>query len=121
MRPESGVVFFPCKDIYETMEYYGNILELPVYKRLKDTVWLDCGYGYLAFVQYNDARPMASGACISFNFPSVDAVNEMYEKLSQRPVIGLREPPAHHPRFPVYSFFFSDPNGYTLEIQKPME
>jgi hypothetical protein len=23
-----------------------------------------------------------------------------------------------HPRFPVYSFFLKDPNGYTLEFQK---
>ena len=26
--------------------------------------------------------------------------------------------PARHPKFPVYSFFFSDPDGYLLEFQK---
>ena len=118
MKMESSVIFFPCKDITETKAYYTQVVQLPVYKDLGSTVWFDCGYGYLAFVQYSDDRPMASGACISFNLESIDAVNEMYDQIRLRPVIGLKGEPAHHPRFPVYSFFFSDPNGYTLEFQK---
>ena len=118
MKPESSVIFFPCRDIEETKAYYVQVLVLPVYKDLGSTVWFDCGYGYLAFVQYGDDRPMASGACISFNLASVDAVDDMYAAMLTRPTIGLKNPPAHHPRFPVYSFFLSDPNGYTLEFQK---
>ena len=118
MKPESSVIFFPCRDIEETKLYYMQVLELPVYKDLGHTVWFDCGYGYLAFVQYEPQRPMASGTCISFNLESVEAVDEMYEMLRTRAVCGLKEPPAKHPKFPVYSFFLSDPNGYTLEFQK---
>ena len=118
MKPESSVIFFPCRDIAETKAYYSHVLQLPVYKDLGATVWFDCGYGYLAFVQYDDGRPMASGACISFNLPSIADVDAMYAALLNRPVIGLKGAPAHHPRFPVYSFFLSDPNGYTLEFQK---
>ena len=121
MKPESSVIFFPCKDIQETIEYYTTVMELPIYKNLGDLVWFDCGRGYLAFVQYGADRPMATGECISFNLPSIEAVDDMYEKLRTRPVIGLKGAPAHHPRFPVYSFFFSDPNGYTLEFQKPTD
>ena len=51
MKPESMVLFFPCKNIKETIEYYTTVLELPVYKDLGHTVWFDSGYGYLAFVQ----------------------------------------------------------------------
>ena len=120
MKPESSVIFFPCRDIAETKAYYTRVLGLPVYKDLGSTVWLDCGYGYLAFVDYGPERPMASGACISFNLTSIEAVDEMYHTLqnSPYPVPGLVGPPAHHPKFPVYSFFLSDPNGYTLEYQK---
>lgn len=118
MKIESSVIFFPCKDIVETKAYYTQVVQLPVYKDLGSTVWFDCGYGYLAFVQYSDGRSMASGECISFNLESIEAVDEMYTEMQTRPVIGLKNPPAHHPRFPVYSFFFSDPNGYTLEFQK---
>ena len=118
MTPESSVIFFPCRDLVETIAYYTTVLELPVYKKLDSTVWFDTGYGYLAFVQYGPERPMATGACISFNLPTIADVDAMYEKLQSRPVLGLQGPPAHHPRFPVYSFFFSDPNGYTLEYQR---
>lgn len=121
MLPESSVIFFPCKNIEETKAYYTQVLELPLYKDLGSTIWLDCGYGYLAFVDYGPDRAPATGQCISFNLPSIEAVDDMYEKLRTRPVIGLKGAPAHHPRFPVYSFFFSDPNGYTLEFQKPTD
>ena len=120
MKPESSVIFFPCRDIAETKVYYTRVLGLSVYKDLGSTVWFDCGYGYLAFVDYGPERPMASGACISFNLTSIEAVDEMYHTLqnSPYPVPGLIGPPAHYPKFPVYSFFLSDPNGYTLEYQK---
>ena len=120
MKPESSVIFFPCRDITETKKYYSQVLGLPVYKDLGSTVWFDCGYGYLAFVDYGPERAMASGACISFNLPTTRAVDEMYETLSRSdvPVLGLEGPPEHHPKFPVYSFFLSDPNGYVLEFQK---
>ena len=116
--PESSVIFFPCCDLSETIAYYTTVLELSVYKKLESTVWFDTGYGYLAFVQYDPPRPMATGACLSFNLPSIEDVDAMYERIRTRPVIGLQAPPAHHPKFPVYSFFFSDPNGYTLEYQR---
>ena len=64
---------------------------------------------------------MATGACISFNLPSKEDVDIMYEVLQTRPVIGLKGAPENYPSFPVYSFFFSDPNGYTLEYQKPTD
>jgi len=121
MKPESGVVFFPCRDIAETKAYYGGVLGLEVCKDLGANIWLDCGYGYLGFVQYDPQRPMASGQCISFNLASVEEVDEMYERLKGLPVIGLQDAPHRHAVFPVYSFFFSDPNGYTLEFQKTLD
>ena len=48
MKPESSVIFFPCKNIEETKKYYTTVLGLPVYKDLGSSVWFDCGYGYLA-------------------------------------------------------------------------
>jgi len=118
MNPQSSVVFFPCMNMEETREYYSKVLELPIYKDLGNTVWFDCGYGYIAFVYYGPDRAPAAGQCISFNLPTVEDVDEAYRWLQGRDVIGLKAPPAHHPKFPVYSFFFSDPNGYVLEIQR---
>lgn len=121
MKPVSNVIFFPCLNMEETKKYYTEILELSVYKDLGHTVWFDSGYGYLAFVEYDPPRKMASGACISFNMESMAAVDAAYEKLLRKKAIGLKEPPRQHPSFPVYSFFLSDPNGYLLEYQKTLD
>ena len=75
----------------------------------------------LPALQQARERAMATGQCISFNLPTIEDVDAMYETLQKRPVIGLKSAPAHHPKFPVYSFFFSDPNGYVLEYQKPID
>ena len=92
MKPESSVIFFPCKNIEETKKYYTTVLELPVYKDLGASVWFDCGYGYLAFCDYGPDRPMATGQCISFNLPSLEDVDRMYEALKSRPALGLSDP-----------------------------
>ena len=117
----SAIVFFPCKDIKETLHYYRDILGFDIEKDLGGSIWVDGGSGFVGFVQYDPPRDMAKGACISFNLSSTEAVDEMYEKLKNLPVTGLKEPPQKHPKFPVYSFFLSDPNGYLLEFQKPLE
>ena len=65
LKPESSVIFFPCRDIGETKAYYSGVLGLPVYKDMENCVWFDCGYGYLACCYYGPDRPMASGQCIS--------------------------------------------------------
>ena len=64
------------------------------------------------------AAILAGECCILENLPAIEDVDAMYTSLLNRAVIGLKGAPAHHPRFPVYSFFLSDPNGYTLEFQK---
>ena len=43
MKPESSVIFFPCKNMEETKKYYTTVLGLPVYKDLGSSVWFDCG------------------------------------------------------------------------------
>lgn len=118
--PESMTIFFPCKDLEETIRYYTEVVGLTVHSRQEaGSVWFDTGAGYLAFCDYGPGRAMATGECISFNLNSREAVDARYALLRQTPgVLGLDKPPAHHPRFPVYSFFFRDPNGYLLEFQK---
>ncbi len=118
---ESLVVFFPCRDMAETRAYYEGVLGFKAYKDLGASVWYDCGAGYIGFVDYGPERAMAQGACISFNLESTGAVDVMYKKLKKLPVIGLKNAPQTHPKFPVYSFFLSDPNGYTLEFQKTLD
>ena len=115
---ESSVVFFPCRSQQETRDYYTKVRGLTIFQEKEGNLILDTGYGYLGFVEYEDGRPMASGVCISFNCESREQVDAVYRRIKDDPNCGVKGAPQHHPRFPVYSFFFTDPNGYTLEFQK---
>ena len=73
--------------------------------------------GYWGFCQYNDGRPLATGTCMSLNCESCAEVDEQYRRLT---ALGIQTQgqPKRHAIFPVYSFFFADPDGYLLEFQK---
>lgn len=60
-------------------------------------------------VIYDDKSPI-----ITFITEDVD---EFYTKLISA-VLEITEKPKINHKFNIYHFFFKDPNGYTLEIQK---
>ncbi len=114
----SNIVFFPCRDLKETVDFYTRAAGLTVFLEMNGCVILDSGYGYLGFCRYEDDRPMASGICISLNVRNAEEVDEYYRKIKRKKPECLVQPPKRHERFPVYSFFMKDPNGYLTEIQK---
>lgn len=115
---ESNIIFLPCKNLEETLQFYTNIIGMKcTHKDEAGCIWLDSSYGYIGFCEYNDNRPMASGVCISFNLENTDAVDQKYQELLDKGINDLTTP-QKHPRFSVYSFFFKDCNGYLLEFQK---
>ena len=120
MNPGTGVVFLPCSDIAATERFYHGLLGLPVAERQSDSlVIFDTGGGYWGFCQYGDGRPPLSGprgVCLSLNLPDERAVLEAYEKY--RALWPVWKEPARHPKFPVFSFFLQDPDGYLVEFQK---
>ena len=111
-------VFFPTADLAACRRFYTEALGLPLRQAGEGQFIVDTGRGCLGFVAYGDGRPLAQGACLSFDCADRAAVDAAYARLQAAGVETLGTPPAHHPRFPVYSFFLRDPNGYTLEFQK---
>ncbi len=120
MKTGSSVVFLPCGDIRKTEQFYRGILGFPVAERQSDSVLIfDTGYGYWGFCEYGDGRRPLSGAqgvCLSVNLDSEEEVLRMFEKC--RTLCRVYKEPARHPRFPVFSFFLQDPDGYLVEFQK---
>lgn len=120
MKSGTGVVFLPCSDIRETERFYHGILGFPVVERQsEDLLVFDTGYGYWGFCRYADGRAPLSGpggVCLSVNLESEEAVSAAFEKI--RGLCPVYREPAWHPRFPVFSFFVLDPDGYLVEFQK---
>ena len=120
MKAGTSVVFLPCSDIRKTEAFYHGILGFPVAERQSESLLIfDTGCGYWGFCQYADGRKILSGpqgVCLSVNLESEAAVTEAYELY--REVCPVYRAPERHPRFPVFSFFLLDPDGYLVEFQK---
>lgn len=123
MSPNSSVVFLPVSDINKTFHFYHEVLELPVFQKQGDNLYIfDTGYGYWGFCQYADQRKTLSGekgVCLSLNLNSNDEVLARYEEIKDK--VTIYKKPAMHPVYPVYSFFICDPDGYLVEYQKIQE
>ncbi len=123
MNQNSSVVFLPVSDINKTFHFYHEILEIPVFQKQGDSLYIfDTGYGYWGFCQYADQRKPLSGekgVCLSLNLNSNDEVLARYEEIKDK--VTIYKKPAMHPVYPVYSFFICDPDGYLVEYQKIQE
>lgn len=118
MNITSNVSFYPCRDMKKTVSFYETVLKLhPVMKSETQCIF-QAGGGYLGFVDYGDGILASGHICISFNLKSREEVDAVYQKFMADGCPDVKNPPAKHPSFPVYSFFFEDPNGYLLEFQK---
>lgn len=121
MAIENSVVFFPCLDIEKTSEFYTEIVGLKLVQSQSGGICriFDTGYGYFGFCQYDDGRPIPSGptgVCLSLNCHDEADVDRLYQSISQKDC-EIVAAPAYQEKFPVYSFFIKDPNGYKVEFQ----
>lgn len=64
---ESCITFLPVSDLKRTVQFYTEVIGLTLWKDMGSCVILDCGKGYWGFCQYEDGRPLATGACMSLN------------------------------------------------------
>ncbi|MBR4609502.1 MAG: VOC family protein [Erysipelotrichaceae bacterium] len=123
MPVQSSIIFLPVSDIQKTYHFYHEILKLPVHQKQGDSLYIfDTGYGYFGFCEYEDGRKPLSGpkgVCLSLNLNDNEEVLSKYEELKAS--CNVYKKPALHPKFPVYSFFIQDPDGYLVEFQKIAE
>ena len=120
MKMTGSVIFLSVKDLARTREFYTQIMGLRLAMVQPGGAEIyDTGYGYWGFCAYGDGRPALSGAqgvCLSLNCTDRAEVDARWQAaLAQgaQPV----SPPAEHNRFPVYSCFLADPDGYRVELQ----
>ena len=120
MEMRGSVVFLPVGDLSRTRRFYTEALGLSLAMvQAGGAEIFDTGYGYWGFCAYGDGRPALGGpqgVCLSLNCQDrreVDARWRAALEKGARPV----SPPAAHRRFPVYSCFLEDPDGYRVELQ----
>ena len=120
MKLTGSVVFLPVANLARTRQFYTQVLGLKLAMvQAGGAEIYDTGYGYWGFCQYGDSRPTlggAKGVCLSLNCEDRAQVDTRWQQALDR---GARpvSPPMEHPRFPVYSCFLEDPDGYRVELQ----
>ena len=112
---DQTVTFLYSSDLEATAQFYEEILELPlvrdqgvcrIYKSSRDA--------YLGFCTPLDKTPLSRNIILTLVTNDVDT---WYAILLAKGV-EVTDLPAHNPKYQIYHFFFKDPNGYTLEIQR---
>jgi len=115
MRIKEFITFLGTKNLNETANFYQNILGLELYK--------DQGLCKIFNITKESKIGFCSHIPITFTDkgPILTLVVENVEKIYQKLInsgLEIPNPPKLNPKFNIYHFFFHDPNGYTLEIQK---
>ncbi|MFX1495834.1 MAG: VOC family protein [Promethearchaeota archaeon] len=115
MKFDEFITFLGTENLNKTSEFYQNGLGLEIYK--------DQGLCKIFHVTKESKVGFCSHMSVVFEEKSpiitlvVKNVDETYQKLIQN---GIEIPnlPKVNSKFNIYNFFFKDPNGYTVEIQK---
>lgn len=108
------ITFLHAADLAKTADFYERILALPL-ARDQGTcrIYKISANGHLGFCAHLEP-PWPGGVIATLVTVEVDA---WHERLKAQGV-DIVKPPAHNPQYAIYHFFFRDPNGYLLEIQR---
>jgi catechol 2,3-dioxygenase-like lactoylglutathione lyase family enzyme len=112
---DQQVTFLYCHDLVKTAKFYEQVIGFElVLDQGGCRIYRVCEDSFLGFCQRVGIRPNPEG--IVYTFVTED-VNGWYEFLKGRGV-DLVKAPEENPTYNIYHFFFRDPNGYMLEVQK---
>ena len=111
---DQTITFLHTTDIKRTAQFYEKTLELLL---VRDQgvcrIYKTSANGYLGFCTHLEMTRQ-EGVILTLVTEDVDG---WYKRLKEKGVeIAAR--PSHNPKYQIYHFFFKDPNGYTLEIQR---
>jgi catechol 2,3-dioxygenase-like lactoylglutathione lyase family enzyme len=107
----SGIVFLATERLEDIVEFYTSRLGMQVWIEQEDCVILREDNLILGFCQRNSAE---TGGIITFWYGSNKEVDEEYAKLED----VAEGPPQLNERYRIYHFFFRDPEGRRLEVQR---
>ncbi len=109
------ITFLGTNNLKKTANFYQNILGLTIYKDQKICLIFNINkYSKIGFCEHipvihDDKSPIITLV--------TEEVNEVYNKLVNKG-LTIAESPRLNKKFNIYHFFFKDPNGYTIEIQR---
>lgn len=114
MDVRKQIVFLPTNDLQATTFFYQNLLKLELFIDQGDCIiFKSCENSYIGFCTRPDFKVEAKIILTLI----VDDVDLTFEKLKSDGNIQVSDPTIN-PKYRIYHFFITDPNGYLVEIQK---
>ena len=112
---QQQITFLYTENLKETARFYEDVLEFPlVLDQGGCRIYQVFGDAFLGFCEREGVSSNKDGIVYTFVTNEVD---EWYAFLKERNV-ELVKAPEENPAYHIYHFFFRDPNGYLLEVQK---
>jgi len=114
MEFDAGITFCYTRDLKSTSEFYEKVLGLELtLDQGGCRIYHAAGNSYLGFCE-REVEGDRAGIILTLVTEDVDG---WYQRLIEHGV-SIDEKPKHNPEYLIYHFFFRDPNGYLLEIQR---
>jgi len=115
MKFNEFITFLGTHDLKKTSYFYQNILGLTIYKDQKTCLIFNINeQSKIGFCEHLPVIHDKKSPIITLVTNDVDGV---YNKLIEKG-LDITASPKLNKKFNIYHFFFKDPNGYTLEIQR---
>lgn len=112
---QQQITFLSTKDLETTAHFYTQILGL---EQILDQggcrIYRTTQESFIGFCQRED--DFVEDRAIVFTFVT-NQVDEWYKHLVENGV-EVEDEPKENKKYNIYHFFFRDPNGYLMEVQK---
>lgn len=115
------ITFLPCKNLSDILHFYRDILGLEIALEQGQCVIFKIGrsphisyWGFCA--HYDEFVKPAKRVCLTLVVDSPDEVIALSNYLKEKKIECYREAQST-PQFKIFNTFFTDPMGYTIEIQ----
>ena len=106
----NGIIFYGTEKYDDILTFYCDVVKCKTWLVQSDCTVLQHGNLLLGF-----CRRDHTDACgiICFYYPSRDDVDRMYDALKA----SAQSPPKENPKYEIYHFFATDPDGRMIEFQ----
>jgi catechol 2,3-dioxygenase-like lactoylglutathione lyase family enzyme len=115
LKLKEFILFLGTEDLGKTADFYLKVLEFKLYKNQElcqiFSITKDSKIGFCSHmpVVCSEKSPIITLVTTK--------VDEFYEKMVSNDILISQKPKLNN-QFKIYHFFFKDPNGYTIEVQK---
>jgi catechol 2,3-dioxygenase-like lactoylglutathione lyase family enzyme len=109
------ITFFYTNDLIKTANFCEDILGLElIVDQGSCRIYSVTSDGWIGYCERSDEFSKPKGVIFTLVTPDVDGWYQLLIKFG----VHIEHPPVINEKYHIYHFFFCDPNGYLIEVQR---